>query len=94
MSDIRSLDLAATDKAIHVNASPPIILVTKSDATVYNPPLVGLRLGDAAAAAITVVSNGVSVLISGIQPGDTVPGSFEKVMSTGTTAVLINGWQR
>ena len=94
MADVRHLDLDATDKALHVNASPPIILVTPSDVTVYDPPLVGLRLGDAAAAAITVISNDVSVLISGIQPGDTVPGSSSKVMSAGTTATLINGWQR
>jgi len=93
MADIRHLDLEATDKSIHVNASPPIIVVVPDDDEVYDPPLVGIRNGGAAN-DITVVSNGVTVLISAVQIGEIVPGSFTKVMDTGTDATLINGWQR
>jgi len=75
-----------------INASPEIVAVTKSDSTVYNPPLVGLRVGTTAG-DIKVRSGGVDVVIIDVQAGETVAGSFNMVYSTDTTAVGINGWQ-
>lgn len=75
-----------------VNQSPPIIEVTPSDSTVYDPPLVGLRVGTTAG-DIVVVSAGRTVTLFDVQIGETVPGSFNKVLSTGTGAAGINGYQ-
>lgn len=75
-----------------VNASPPIVAVTPDDDTVYSPPIVGLRVGTTAG-DIAVMSAGQLVVITGVQIGETVPGTFNKVMATGTTAAGINGWR-
>ena len=75
-----------------LNSSPPIKAITPSDATVYDPPLSGIRVGTTAG-NVKVRSGGADVTIVGVQVGETVPGEFNMVYSTGTTAVGINGWQ-
>ncbi len=75
-----------------VDQSPPIISVVPSDTTIYNPPLSGIRVGNTAG-DVTVWSGGISVLIEAAQVGETIPGSINRVMATGTTAVGITGWQ-
>lgn len=75
-----------------VDASPPVVSVTPSDTTVYDPPLTGLRVSTTAG-DIAVVSNGVAVTVPAAQLYEHIPGSFSKVMSTGTAAVGIIGWQ-
>ena len=75
-----------------INQSPNVISVTASNATVYNPPLVGIRVGTTAG-NINVRSGGADVVITGVQVGETIYGSFNKVYSTSTTAVGITGLQ-
>jgi hypothetical protein len=76
-----------------VDASPNIVAITASDVTTYDPPLLGIRVGTTAG-NVKVVSDGITVTITGVQIGETIPGSITKVFSTDTTAAGITGWQR
>lgn len=76
----------------NVNLSPPVVSVTPSDSTTYDPPLVGIRVGTTAG-DIKVRSNGQDVVLTGVQVGEQIAGSFNKVYNTDTTAVGITGWQ-
>lgn len=76
-----------------IDASPNVIEVTPSDSTVYDPPLLGVRVGTTAG-AVKVRSGGQDSTIPGVQIGETIPGSINKVYATGTTAVGITGWYR
>ena len=63
--------------------------ITKSDATVYDPPLMLLRCE--AASLVTVVDLwGTSVAFTAIA-GEIIPGPISKVMSTGTTGTVFVG---
>lgn len=73
------------------NKSPPVITVTPSDTTVYAPALIALRVGTTTG-TLVVSSNGQIVTIPGVLPGETIYGSFNKVMAA-TTAVGITGFQ-
>lgn len=75
-----------------INGSPPVVAVTPSDSTIYDPPLTGLRVGTTAG-DIAVRSGGSDVTILNVQVGETIPGEFNMVYSTSTTAVGITGWQ-
>lgn len=75
-----------------INQSPPIVSVTPSDTTVYKPPLKDLRVGTTAG-DIKVRSGGKDVVILNVRVGDIIPGEFNKVYATDTTAVGINAWQ-
>jgi hypothetical protein len=66
--------------------------ITPSDATTYDPPLRGLRVGTTAG-DITVISNDVSVLIPAVQISESLGMNITKVMATGTDATGITGWQ-
>ncbi len=65
--------------------------ITKSDTTPLT--VTGVRLGDATAQTITVrfAGNGNTLLFSNVQPGEIIYGDFDRVMSTGTSATLIEG---
>ena len=73
------------------NMSPPIIAITPSDATVYEPPLTGIRAG--AAGHISIRSKGATVVLSNVAVGEVIAGEINQVLNTGTTATLITGWQ-
>jgi len=75
-----------------IDQSPNVIAVTPSDSTVYDPPLVGLRVGTTAG-NITVRSGGQDVIIVAAQVGENINCKVNKVYSTGTAAVGINGFQ-
>lgn len=75
-----------------IDQSPQLVAITPSNATVYDPPLVGLRVGTTAG-DINVRSGGQDVVLVGVQVGETVWGKFNKVYSTSTAAVGINGYQ-
>lgn len=73
------------------NNSPNVIPITASDATVYVPALVGLRVGTAAG-TLVVRSGGQTVTIPAVLAGETIYGSFNQVMAA-STAVGVTGLQ-
>jgi hypothetical protein len=73
-----------------INQSPNVIPITASDSTVYTPALVALRVGTTAG-TLVVKSNGASVTIPGVLPGETIYGSFNQVLAA-STAVGITGF--
>lgn len=75
-----------------IDQSPPVVAITPSDSTVFDPPLVALRVGTTTG-DIKVRSNGTDVVIVAVQVGETIKAPISKVYSTGTTAVGINGFQ-
>lgn len=71
-----------------------IAAITKSDATVYDPPLICVRIGSIAGGAVLVATNlaGTNITFDGCAAGETVWGPFTKIMSTSTTVSSIVGW--
>jgi hypothetical protein len=67
------------------------VAVTKSDSTVYDPPLAGLFIGGAGNVAV-VTEKGNTVTFTGCIAGQILPITCTKVMSTNTTATNINGF--
>lgn len=74
-----------------INNSPNVVPVVASDATVYTPALIALRVGTTAG-TLVVFSGGQSVTIPNVLAGETIYGSFNKVMAA-STAVGITGFQ-
>jgi hypothetical protein len=64
--------------------------VTKSDSTVYAPPLDALFIGGAGNVAVLTPS-GTTLTITGVLAGVIYPIACTKVMSTNTTATNIVG---
>ncbi len=77
---------------IFVNAQPyeKAQVITKSDATVYTPPLDGLYVGGTGHVNI-VTAAGQTVLISAIPAGAFIPIKCKQVLDASTTATLILG---
>lgn len=67
-----------------------LIPVTKSDVTVYDPPLDGLWVGGTGAVAV-VDMTGASVTITSIPDGQLLPFKVRQVLETGTDATDIVG---
>jgi hypothetical protein len=66
--------------------------VTKSDTTIYSPPLNGIWVGSVG--DVTVITPaGTSVLFSAVPTGTLLPIQAKQVMSTGTTASLLAGFK-
>lgn len=82
----------ATSAAGHAQA------ITKSDTTVYSPPLTVLYVGGAGDVAILCAAQGDStgnaVTLKAVPVGTTLTGfAIVRVMSTNTTAtLLVGGW--
>lgn len=74
-----------------INKSPNVIPITPSDTTVYQPALIALRVGTTAG-TLVVFSGGQQVTIPNVLAGETIYGSFNKVMAA-TGAVGITGFQ-
>lgn len=66
------------------------VTVTKSDATVYTPPLRGIWVGGVGDLTV-VTQDGSTVTFSAVAAGTLIPIAATKVMSTGTTASNITG---
>lgn len=60
--------------------------VTKSDATVLDPPTRGIYVGGAGDVAVRFASGQNSVTIPSVPAGTILPIAVDKVLSTGTTA--------
>lgn len=66
--------------------------ITKSDATIYQPPLNGVWVGGLG--DVTVITPaGTSVLFSAVPAGTMLPIQAKQVMATGTTASLLAGFK-
>lgn len=64
--------------------------ITKSDVTVYDPPLEGLWVGGTGDVAV-VDATGATVTITNVPDGTHLPIKVTKVMSTNTDATNIVG---
>jgi hypothetical protein len=81
--------------AFKTATSPAVsqVAITKSDTTVYDPPLKALWVGGAGDVAVVAADDTAAVTISGVNGGQIIPVSISKVMSTNTTATLMVGWR-
>jgi hypothetical protein len=81
--------------AFKTATSPAVsqVAITKSDTTVYDPPLKALWVGGAGDVAVIAADDTAAVTISGVNGGQIIPVSISKVMSTNTTATLMVGWR-
>lgn len=70
-----------------------IVAVTKSDSTVYDPPLRGLWIGGAGNVAIVAFGDTDPQVLAGASAGQIIPGMISKVMSTDTTTTLMKGFR-
>lgn len=61
------------------------VSITKSDSTVYAPCMRGVWVGTTGDLAV-MTAKGTTVTIKNVFGGTLVPGYFQKVMSTNTTA--------
>lgn len=66
--------------------------VTPSASTVYDPPIMLLRVGNAGTLSV-VNLEGDTVLIEGVAAGEYVPGPFRQVLYLNTTAASLVGWK-
>lgn len=69
-----------------------MIAVTKSDAVVYDPPIMLLRVATGGDVQVKDLEGNV-VLITGVLDGEYVPGPFSQVMSSNTSATGFTGWK-
>lgn len=67
------------------------VAITKSDSTVYSPPLRAIYVGDGSACAVTLspASGGSDVVFSSEQPGATIPVAALKVKAATTCTTLV-----
>lgn len=63
--------------------------VTKSDATVFSPPAVGLYVGGTGDVTVRMAGGQNNITFSAVPAGTFLPVSVDQVRSTGTTATLI-----
>lgn len=68
-----------------------LVAVTKSDATVYDPPLRALYVGGGGNVAILAPDDEAAVTLTDVPAGTILPISCAKVMSANTTATLLVG---
>ncbi len=59
--------------------------VTKSDSTVYEPPLRGLYVGTGGDVAVMARGDTAAVTLTNVPSGSILPIEIKKVMSTNTT---------
>ena len=68
--------------------------ITPSDATVYNPPIMGFRVGGTAGDVAVVFADDELtdiVIIPSVQIGEKLPYCVKQIRSTGTSATGITG---
>ena len=81
--------------AFKTATSPAVsqVAITKSDTTVYDPPLKALWVGGAGDVAVIAVDDTAAVTIPGVNGGQIIPVMAKQVMATNTTATSIVGWR-
>lgn len=70
-----------------------LVSVTKSDATVYNPPLRSLYVGSGGDVAILAVDDTDPVTVPSVPSGSVLNIAIKKVMATNTTASAMVGYR-
>lgn len=78
------------DPAYGLTVARDGVQVTKSDTTVYDPPLKGLWVGDAGAVRV-ITPSGSDLLFSAVPAGTLLPIQAKQVMATNTVATLFVG---
>ncbi len=69
-----------------------LVAITKSDSTIYNPPLTSLYVGGTGDVALLAYGDTVAVTLSAVPVGKTITEVLiSKVMSTNTSATLMVG---
>lgn len=69
-----------------------LVAITKSDTTLYNPPLRALYVGGAGDVALLAIGDTIAVTLTAVPVGTTITSvMIEKVMSTNTSATLMVG---
>lgn len=79
--------------AAQMGQARKLLLLTKSDDTVYDPPLDGIYVGGTGNASIIAADDTAAVLLSAIPVGTFLPIKVKKLMSTNTTATLVVGFR-
>ncbi len=64
--------------------------VTKSDATVFSPPALGLYVGGGGDVAVRMYGNQTAVTFTAVPTGTLLKITVDQVLSTGTGATAIN----
>lgn len=64
--------------------------VTKSDATVFSPPALGLYVGGTGDVAVRMYGSQASVTFTAVQAGTLLRITVDQVLSTGTGATTVN----
>ncbi len=67
------------------------LAVTKSDATIYSPPLQMLQIGGAGDVSVILLGDTTPVTLSAVRAGTVLNVCVRQVMATNTTATLITG---
>ena len=67
------------------------LAITKSDSTVYSPPLTQIYVGGTGDVAVLGQGDTVPVVFSAVPVGFVIQGVIKKIMSTGTSATLLIG---
>lgn len=81
--------MAAHGPTVPIQSYEKVQAITKSDSTVYNPPLAAFIPGSSANVAITDVAGDVVTIA--VIAGQLYPIACTKIMSTNTTATGIVG---
>lgn len=67
------------------------LVVTKSDTTIYTPPLQKLQVGGPGDVSVIFIGDTTPVTLSAVRAGTVLDICVKQVMSTNTTATLITG---
>lgn len=83
-----AVDANANLQTVDVYSRPArtAVAVTKSDATVYSPPLRALYVGTTGDVAVVLADDSAPVTLTSIPAGSILPIQVKQVKSTGTSA--------
>lgn len=79
--------------ARNMGLAKSVVAITKSDSTVYDPPLDGFWVGGTGDVAVIAESDSAAVTIESIPAGTFIGVRCTKIMSTNTDATAIVGFR-